>query len=514
MTGREDKQMNATTIINARVFDGHVLQSWTSVRLVDGVIGECAPHSLAEPDDEVVDAAGGVVLPGLIDAHTHLLPGAPGQALTFGVTTELDMFSKPELVARVKSEAARRDDVADVRSAGIGATAPGGHPSMMYAPFPTLTGPGEAAGFVAARIAEGSDYLKVIYESGTPESWSMPSLDLATVRALVTAAHDRELVVIAHATSVAAVADVVDAGVDVIAHVPVDRVLDDAVISRIAAAGVAVCPTLATIENACGEPGGPTLARDPAVAEFLGPDWTATLLASASGWRAADMPPYSTARQNVARLAAAGVELLAGTDAPNPGTVHGASLHRELELLVDAGLSPAQALTTATAAPAARFLAGDDAEEDFDHIHPRSRGWGEVHGDPRILGEPVLDLGVFVGGVVVGDHVQAHLGVGLGYQLEEVQELGVGVALVAGVGHCAGRDLQCREQARGAVAEVVVGGLLGQPSPHRQDRSGAVERLDLGFLVDADHDRLLRAGSDTSRRRRGPWRPAQGRWRT
>lgn len=75
MTGREDERMNATTIINARVFDGHVLQSWTSVR--------------------IVDEAGRVVLPGLIDAHTHLLPCAPGQALTFGVTTELDMFSSP-----------------------------------------------------------------------------------------------------------------------------------------------------------------------------------------------------------------------------------------------------------------------------------------------------------------------------------------------------------------------------------------------------------------------------------
>jgi len=137
-------------------------------------------------------------------------------------------------------------------------------------------------------------------------------------------------------------------------------------------------------------------------------------------------------------------------------------------------------------------LAGDDAEEDFDHVHPRSRRGGEVHGDPRILGEPVLDLGVFVGGVVVGDHVQADPGVGLGHQLEEVQELGVGVPVIAGVGHCAGGDLQRREQARSAVAGVVVGGLLWQPSPHRQDRSGAVERLDLGFLVDADHDRLFR----------------------
>jgi hypothetical protein len=49
------------------------------------------------------------------------------------------------------------------------------------------------------------------------------------------------------------------------------------------------------------------------------------------------------------------VPLLAGTDAPNPGTAHGASIHRELELLVQAGLSPLEALTAATATPARVF---------------------------------------------------------------------------------------------------------------------------------------------------------------
>ena len=57
----------------------------------------------------------------------------------------------------------------------------------------------------------------------------------------------------------------------------------------------------------------------------------------------------------VTRLAAAGVPLLAGTDAGSPGTAHGASLHDELHLLVQAGLSPAAALTAATSAPAAAF---------------------------------------------------------------------------------------------------------------------------------------------------------------
>ena len=106
------------------------------------------------------------------------------------------MFSQPALVRRCKAEAAARHEVADVRSSGIGATAPGGHPSMMYAPFPTVAGPDDAEGFVADRIAEGSDYLKIIYEPGEGRLFTLPSLDFATVRALAQAAHDRGVVVV------------------------------------------------------------------------------------------------------------------------------------------------------------------------------------------------------------------------------------------------------------------------------------------------------------------------------
>src|SRR5262249_21844605 len=59
--------------------------------------------------------------------------------------------------------------------------------------------------------------------------------------------------------------------------------------------------------------------------------------------------------QAVAQLQATGVPILAGTDAPNPGTTYGASLHGELELYVEAGLTPVQALVAATSAPAAAF---------------------------------------------------------------------------------------------------------------------------------------------------------------
>ena len=68
---------------------------------------------------------------------------------------------------------------------------------------------------------------------------------------------------------------------------------------------------------------------------------------------------FEAALATVAELHAAGVELMAGSDAPNPGTAHGASLHHELELLVRAGLTPTEALRAATTTPARRFGLSD-----------------------------------------------------------------------------------------------------------------------------------------------------------
>ncbi|MEU7474571.1 amidohydrolase family protein [Lentzea sp. NPDC042327] len=306
----------ATTIVNARVFDGRAVRDWTSVRFAEGRVTGCAVDSAAQDGDEVVDARGGTVLPGLIDSHVHLVPGALAQSLNHGVTTVLDMFSKPDVVAAARQQAATRTDVADVRSSGIGATAPGGHPSPLYAPIPTVSAPGEAERFVADRVAEGVDHLKVI--SGVGGLW--PALDSATIAALVTAAHARGLVVVGHVSSAAGLDQLVPAGADVVAHVPTDD-LDDTLVDRMALAGISVGPTLVTAENA---------------------------LRSAN-----------RAAATVRRLAEAGIPLLAGTDAPNPGTAFGQALHRELELLVGCGLSPAEALAAATAEPARVFGLGD-----------------------------------------------------------------------------------------------------------------------------------------------------------
>ncbi|RZS34044.1 amidohydrolase family protein [Herbihabitans rhizosphaerae] len=177
---------------------------------------------------------------------------------------------------------------------------------------------------------------------------SMPGLDRPTLDALAAAGRAHGLTVVAHA---------VDAGVLVLQHVPTDPLPDD-LIAEIAARGVAVTPTLAPIENVCGEPGGAALLDDPDLEPLLGGPWREFLSYSPGGW-AGEPPDFGVVLANVAKLAAVGVTVLAGTDAPNPGTVHGASLHRDLELLVRAGLSPADALRSATSVPAVRYGLAD-----------------------------------------------------------------------------------------------------------------------------------------------------------
>jgi len=68
---------------------------------------------------------------------------------------------------------------------------------------------------------------------------------------------------------------------------------------------------------------------------------------------------------------------------------------------VDVGLDGGDEHRHAGEGAAAACLAGDDAEEDLDHAQLGPAGRGEVHRDPRVLRQPGMDAGVFVGRVVV-----------------------------------------------------------------------------------------------------------------
>ncbi|MEU6955050.1 amidohydrolase family protein [Streptomyces sp. NPDC045714] len=328
-----------TLIRDVRAFDGARAVEGADVLIVDGHI--------AEPDgrraDVEVDGAGRTLLPGLIDAHTHTFDGSLARALSYGVTTELDMFCLPSNLRRQRKLAADRDDVADLRSAGVLATAPGGHPTGVMAaistmlenpedavgPFDTIADPARAASFVAARAAEGSDYLKIVIDDGAMAGTPVPALGRDTAAALVDAARAAGLKTIAHACTAREAALALDVGVDGLAHVwadtPAGDPVTDVLAARAAGRGVFVVSTLAYFESIGGD-GSDRLSRAAHVA---------------------------------GALHRAGVPLLAGTDANPFAPSHGDGLHRELELLVQAGLSPLEALAAGTGVTARCFGLAD-----------------------------------------------------------------------------------------------------------------------------------------------------------
>jgi imidazolonepropionase-like amidohydrolase len=119
--------------------------------------------------------------------------------------------------------------------------------------------------------------------------------------------------------------------------------------------GIFVIPTLSILYSVCGKPDGPGLAADADAMKHVKPQFRSVLeMSSAPSKVSCDAAP-----QAIRQLVAAGVPILAGTDAPGPGTTYGASLHRELEHLVNAGLTPVAALASATAAVARAFRLSD-----------------------------------------------------------------------------------------------------------------------------------------------------------
>jgi len=348
-----------TLIRNVRVFDGTKMLSPRDVLVQDGKIAGIG--KLTIEGATVVDGTGKTLLPGLIDAHTHTWGDALRTALAFGVTTELDMFTTIEFLKQTKEEqaAGKADGRADLFSAGTLVTAPGGHGTEYGMTIPTITKPEDAQAFVDARIAEGSDYIKIVVDDGHAYGIKFNTLDKATLKAVVDAAHARKKLAVVHVGSLGDARMAIDAGADALVHSFVDVQPDPAFGSDAAKRKMFVVPTLTVKLSVTGTPGGGTLVDDKRIAPYLTRQDAEQLRQSFTSRTKLD---YTAAENVVRQLKAAKVPILAGTDAGNPGTAHGSALHRELELLVKAGLTPSEALAAGTSAAAKAFRLGDRGE--------------------------------------------------------------------------------------------------------------------------------------------------------
>jgi imidazolonepropionase-like amidohydrolase len=211
-------------------------------------------------------------------------------------------------------------------------TAPGGHPAGTWlrqmpevAPLLSrqMTNADSAILEVRRLAAAGVDLIKAVFDEGDERSpfGRIPRLDVSALNAIIAQARTSNLPSVVHIGSVSQIPLVLAARPDELQHVPVSPI-PDSLVRALAAAGVAVTPTIAPF------------------AEFLPPQVLNLMYG------------------NVRRLAQAGVALIAGSDAPL-GPRFGTGLHDEMKHLVAAGLTPAEALAAATRS-AARALRRSD----------------------------------------------------------------------------------------------------------------------------------------------------------
>jgi len=369
---------NSFAIRDVRVFDGDATIARANVIVRDGRIVAAGKGVAIPAGLEVIDGKGRTLLPGLIDSHVHVFPGAQADALRFGVTTELDMFNLSHEFSRWRAQRESLGSVtdADTWSAGTGVTVRGGHPNQWVPDdMPRLLNADGAQSFIASRVAEGSDFIKLIIEDNAAidPAQPLPTLSRSEACACIAAARALGKLTIAHVTNQANARTALECGVNGLAHTIVDAPMSAELVQLARERKVFAVSTVSLL---AATPGA-------ALGSLLGSANARLLSASQQGSMSRTTPlvhagQLAVALENLRRLHTAGVAVLAGTDAPVPGTAHGVSMHGEMALLVKAGFTPVEALAAATSVPADVFGLGDRGR-----VKPGYRGdLLLVEGDP------------------------------------------------------------------------------------------------------------------------------------
>ena len=356
------------------IHPGRGREAGRTLRIADGRI---ASIEAAAPGTDAESAFDGAyVIPGLIDMHVHFPPDAGLRQtelfaflfVAHGVTTVRDAGDVDGTATAPAREGSRAGAFPAPRVFACGWFVDG--PEPIWKNSLVVADPSEAEAAVA-KIADGGFDCVKIYDRLSPES-------LAAIRR---AAAARGLPLIGH---VPRKVPFEQAGLDDVQHLTgvatpaggderpfpknmvawddVDDARMDFIVETSRARGIAHTPTLVTIERLIGMQDHAALREAPD-ALLLPRFYRDVIWSPTEGLpvlrrlESADFPVLRASAEKsvrlVEKLSDAGVPIFAGTDTQNPFVVPGASLHRELALLVEAGLTPEQALVAATSAPGA-----------------------------------------------------------------------------------------------------------------------------------------------------------------
>lgn len=390
-------QGNYTLIFNSNVIDvnsGKVLKG-ASVLIKDGLIEDVFTNKKFKlpPGTVVLDGASKYVIPGMTDAHIHFSQSG-------GLYTRPDAFDFTHIVpyAREREETFNNaeDFLKRYLRMGVTTVADVGGPlsnfkireslnSRSVSPTVLVTGPlfsmvddkpldnGDPPIIKTTTIKAVDslfdkllplkpDYIKIWYIV-TPELPAEKTLPL--VQHIAKRTHDAGLKLAVHATELNTAELAVDAGADILVHSVDDEVVPDRFVKKLVSKNVSYIPTLVVYDGYYRTFNG-NLLNHPADLYFANP-FVYSSLSDPEHFSEKDMPAsFKQARSmkdpasninsrvdsvmavNLKKLFDAGVNVVAGTDAGNVGTMHATSFIRELEAMKRAGLSNAAVLRTAT----------------------------------------------------------------------------------------------------------------------------------------------------------------------
>ena len=357
----------ATMIRNARVFDSEraVLGAASDVLVDNGRIIEVSPAGTSKRRaSRTIDAANRVLLPGLFDMHVHVSFWDGGLHIGTGVTTVRDMGNDNDTLL----ELMRQEKEGSLLM-----------PRVVAAGFIEGESPNASrSGFVIKNLDEAKKAIDWYADNGFPQVKIYNSFPRDILADTTAHAHSRGLRVSGHVPAFLRAEDVVLNGYDEIQHINqvllnflVDEKTDTRTLERfylparkvagldfdgaqvqafiklLADRKIVIDPTLATF-NFIRQKDGEMSQEFAAVADHVPPDVRRGFLAAQM--KIPDEATYKLYNQSyaamidfVGRMYRAGVPLVAGTD-----DIPGFTLQRELELLVEAGLTPSQALQVAT----------------------------------------------------------------------------------------------------------------------------------------------------------------------
>ena len=296
--------------IKCKVFDGTEIKGVASISIENGKISK----EIIFDKDENTDS-NYFLMPGLIDAHTHITNEKQiEQMINNGVTTTYDVAATGDI--------ANSSEILNIWTAT------------------TTIMPGISNGksMVNNLIAQGADYIKVMVDMPTIMGGGL--IGKGVLQDIVNYAHTKKLKVAAHVTTIEAVEQAVDAGVDILIHVPIGEEFPEELAKKVADKNISVIPTLVMMEAFANSP--------------------------LYGFEKSD---YKDAENTVKLLNSYGVPILVGTDANSsffvPDIKHGSSLHKEMELLVKAGLTPLEVLQGATIKTVEAFGLEENSKEQI-----------------------------------------------------------------------------------------------------------------------------------------------------